>query len=149
MLALEEGDLQFKYWRPFVLFLCAIDGDANYVRQRGMLDALAQLVRRGKGLALVNGVVVDEVAEPSLRKARKARRRLRAQKVEEVVGRRVDVGIRVDDRIDLGPDLGKVWRHLMGRRRWRWRRVDNGGRRRRGQRWRRRRRRRRWRQRRR
>ena len=78
MLALEEGDLQFKYWRPFVLFLCAIDGDANYVRQRGMLDALAQLVRRGKGLALVNGVVVDEVAEPSLRKARKARRRLRA-----------------------------------------------------------------------
>jgi len=78
MLALEEGDLQFKYWRPFVLFLCAIDGDANYVRQRGMLDALAQLVRRGKGLALVNGVVVDEVAEPSLRKARKARRRLRS-----------------------------------------------------------------------
>ena len=78
MLALGEGDLQFKYWRPFVLFLCAIDGDANYVRQRGMLDALAQLVRRGKGLALVNGVVVDEVAEPSLRKARKARRRLRA-----------------------------------------------------------------------
>ena len=74
MLALEEGDLQFKYWRPFVLFLCAIDGDANYIRQRGMLDALAQLVRRGKGLALVNGVVVDEVAEHSLRKARKARR---------------------------------------------------------------------------
>ena len=78
MLALEEGDLQFKYWRPFVLFLCAIDGDANYIRQRGMLDALAQLVRRGKGLALVNGVVVDEVAEHSLRKARKARRRLRS-----------------------------------------------------------------------
>ena len=67
MLALEEGDLQFKYWRPFVLFLCAIDGDANYVRQRGMLDALAQLVRSHVGNAGhareggVRGGAVDEV----------------------------------------------------------------------------------------
>ena len=79
MLALEEGDLQFKYWRPFVLFLCEVNEGGDYVRQRGMLDALGQLVRRGKGLALVNGVLEGQAATPALvTKARRAQRRLRS-----------------------------------------------------------------------
>ena len=70
MLALEEGDLQFKYWRPFVLFFCEVNAGGDYVRQRGMLDALGQLVRRGKGLALGNGGLEGQAVEAGQTKPR-------------------------------------------------------------------------------
>ena len=79
MLALEEGDLQFKYWRPFVLFLCKLDPDSDdYAPHKNMIHVLAQLVRRGKGLALVNGVLEADRMTPALAdRARRARRHLR------------------------------------------------------------------------
>ena len=80
MLALEEGDLQFKYWRPFVLFLCKLDAEGeSYVVQAGMINMIAQLMKRGKGLALVNGVVpAPQITDDLVAKARRARRNLRS-----------------------------------------------------------------------
>ncbi|KAJ1445563.1 amino acid permease-domain-containing protein [Pelagophyceae sp. CCMP2097] len=81
MLSLEERDLQFKYWRPFVLFLCKLDQtQGGYVPQAGMIHFLAQLMKRGRGLALVNGVMVSDegVTERAVSKADRARRALRA-----------------------------------------------------------------------
>jgi len=104
MLALEEGDLQFKYWRPFVLFLCKLNEADGYQPQRGMINMIAQVMRKGKGplrcvlllaaprrasrhrcrrmnragLALVNGVLVSDQVTPELAKrAKRARRLLR------------------------------------------------------------------------
>ncbi|KAK7248829.1 potassium:chloride symporter [Aureococcus anophagefferens] len=79
--ALEAGDIQFKYWRPFVLFLCKLDpvGDVSYVPQAGMINMIAQLMRRGKGLALVNGVVpAPRIDADVVACAQRARRNLRA-----------------------------------------------------------------------
>jgi len=60
LLALEAHDLAFKYWRPFVLFLCKLDDeDGAYVPQAGTMNLIAQLMKKGRGLALVNGVLVS------------------------------------------------------------------------------------------
>ncbi|KAH8062573.1 potassium:chloride symporter [Aureococcus anophagefferens] len=86
--ALEAGDIQFKYWRPFVLFLCKLDpvGDVSYVPQAGMINMIAQLMRRGKGLALVNGVVpaqrIDADVVACAQRARNLRATLRERGVE-------------------------------------------------------------------
>ncbi|KAJ8613651.1 hypothetical protein CTAYLR_003136 [Chrysophaeum taylorii] len=77
ILSLESGDLEFKYWRPFVLFLCKIDArDGAYVPQKGMINLVAQLMRKGRGLALVNGVLVDDLTERTAATADRATRRL-------------------------------------------------------------------------
>ena len=81
MLALEAGDLQFKYWRPFVLFFCKLDPVADdYVPQAGMINLIAQLMKHGKGLALVNGVLVSDqgITVETVSRADRARRHLRA-----------------------------------------------------------------------
>lgn len=53
LLSLKEGDLDFKYWRPFILFLCktSVENGA-YVPQRGMINLISQLMKRGKGLSV-------------------------------------------------------------------------------------------------
>ena len=64
LLALEDGDFSFKYWRPFFLFLCKLDvADGTYVPQAGMINLIAQLMRRGKGLAIVGGVIIGELRD--------------------------------------------------------------------------------------
>ena len=58
LLALRQGDMDFKYWRPFVLFLAKIsEEDGAYVPQQGMLHLVCQMMKRGKGLSIVAGVV--------------------------------------------------------------------------------------------
>ena len=45
LLALEDGDFSFKYWRPFFLFLCKLDSEkGTYVPQAGMINLIAQVV---------------------------------------------------------------------------------------------------------
>jgi len=61
MLSLTEGDLQFKYWRPFVLYLCKLDDiNATYQPQGGMLNLIQQLTKGGHGIALVSGVLLNQ-----------------------------------------------------------------------------------------
>ena len=53
-----------RYWRPFFLFLCKLDvADGTYVPQAGMINLIAQLMRRGKGLAIVGGVIIGELRD--------------------------------------------------------------------------------------
>ena len=64
-----------------MLFLCKLDpvGDVSYVPQAGMINMIAQLMRRGKGLALVNGVVpAPRIDADVVACAQRARRNLRA-----------------------------------------------------------------------
>ena len=50
--------MDFKYWRPFVLFLARTDAaNGAYVPQDGMLHLVCQLMKRGKGLSIVSGVL--------------------------------------------------------------------------------------------
>jgi len=65
LLALKDGDLDFKYWRPFILFLCKVDktDEGKYVPQKGMINLISQLMKRGKGLSIVAGVVEGEFAD--------------------------------------------------------------------------------------
>ena len=64
LLALKESDMQYKYWRPFILFLCKVDQEkGDYIPQKGMINLIAQLMKRGKGLSIVAGVVVGDYEE--------------------------------------------------------------------------------------
>ncbi|KAK3249873.1 hypothetical protein CYMTET_40719 [Cymbomonas tetramitiformis] len=58
LLALEQHDVEFKYWRPFLLFICKISpSDGKYIPQKGMINLVSQLGKRGKGLAIVAGII--------------------------------------------------------------------------------------------
>jgi potassium/chloride transporter 4/5/6 len=58
LLQLKPGDMDFKYWRPFILFLAKTSmEDGAYVPQGGMIHLIQQLMKRGKGLAIVGGVI--------------------------------------------------------------------------------------------
>ena len=51
LLALKEGDLDFKYWRPFIMFFCKTSlQDGAYVPQHGMINLISQFMKRGKGM---------------------------------------------------------------------------------------------------
>jgi potassium/chloride transporter 4/5/6 len=64
LLALKQGDMDFKYWRPFVLFLAKInEEDGDYVPQQGMLHLVCQMMKRGKGLSIIAGVVEGNFEE--------------------------------------------------------------------------------------
>mmetsp|Transcript_21522 Transcript_21522/g.25435 ORF Transcript_21522/g.25435 Transcript_21522/m.25435 type:complete len:889 (+) Transcript_21522:16-2682(+) len=64
LLALKPGDMDFKYWRPFILFLAKTSmEDGAYVPQGGMIHLVQQLMKRGKGLAIVGGVVEGSFEE--------------------------------------------------------------------------------------
>ena len=61
LLALKQGDMDFKYWRPFVLFLAKIsEENGDYVPQQGMLHLVCQMMKRGKGLSIIAGVVESD-----------------------------------------------------------------------------------------
>merc|ERR1711871_713216 len=69
LLALRDGDLDFKYWRPFILFLCKTSVESGeYIPQRGMINLISQLMKRGKGLTVVSGVVEGEFTEENHQK---------------------------------------------------------------------------------
>mmetsp|Transcript_20607 Transcript_20607/g.60205 ORF Transcript_20607/g.60205 Transcript_20607/m.60205 type:complete len:350 (+) Transcript_20607:107-1156(+) len=56
--------MDFKYWRPFVLFLCKLSPeDGSYVPQSGMINLISQMMKRGKGLSIVAGVLKGEHRE--------------------------------------------------------------------------------------
>jgi len=58
LLHLKPGDMEFKYWRPFILFLARTSQeDGKYVPQDGMIHLAHQLMKRGKGLSIFAGVV--------------------------------------------------------------------------------------------
>jgi len=76
LLMLQEADIEFKYWRPFVLFLCKMSKDGKYIPQGGMINLIGQLMKRGKGLAFVGGCIEGDYAE-NADKAREASKELR------------------------------------------------------------------------
>jgi hypothetical protein len=50
--------MEFKYWRPFILFLAKTSmEDGQYVPQDGMIHLVHQLMKRGQGLSLFAGVI--------------------------------------------------------------------------------------------
>lgn len=83
LLALREGDMDFKYWRPFILFLCKTSQeDGTYVAQAGMINLISQFMKRGKGLSIVAGVVEGDFAD-KVDFIEQARRHLDAKLVEK------------------------------------------------------------------
>ena len=46
--------MDFKYWRPFILFLASVhEEEGTYVPQGGMIHLIQQLMKRSKGLSIV------------------------------------------------------------------------------------------------
>ena len=57
-LSRQPEDMEFKYWRPFILFLAKTSmEDGQYVPQDGMIHLVHQLMKRGQGLSLFAGVI--------------------------------------------------------------------------------------------
>mmetsp|Transcript_19745 Transcript_19745/g.27363 ORF Transcript_19745/g.27363 Transcript_19745/m.27363 type:complete len:964 (+) Transcript_19745:202-3093(+) len=73
LLGLQEHDYEFKYWRPFVLFLCKVSPEnQQYVPQRGMINLIQQLMKRGKGISFVAGVVEGDYTPANVQLAKSA-----------------------------------------------------------------------------
>jgi len=77
LLALQEHDFQFKYWRPFVLFLCTLsEEDGEYIPQKGMINLISQLMKRGKGIAFVAGTIPGKFNTDNHHKAAEAKKKM-------------------------------------------------------------------------
>eukprot|EP00239_Pterosperma_sp_CCMP1384_P008309 CAMPEP_0197848340 /NCGR_PEP_ID=MMETSP1438-20131217/8351_1 /TAXON_ID=1461541 /ORGANISM="Pterosperma sp., Strain CCMP1384" /LENGTH=1098 /DNA_ID=CAMNT_0043460527 /DNA_START=508 /DNA_END=3803 /DNA_ORIENTATION=+ len=63
LLALESADFELKYWRPFVLFLCEVEPNGEYKRQKGMINLISQIMYRGKGIAVMSAVIPGDYRE--------------------------------------------------------------------------------------
>jgi len=67
LLSLKQGDMDFKYWRPFILFLASVhEEEGTYVPQGGMIHLIQQLMKRSKGLSIVAGVIEGTFEEKHL-----------------------------------------------------------------------------------
>jgi len=77
LLALQEHDFQFKYWRPFVLFLCTLsEEDGEYIPQKGMINLISQLMKRGKGIAFVAGAIPGAFNKQNMTTAAAAKKKM-------------------------------------------------------------------------
>ena len=106
LLKLKERDMEFKYWRPFVLFLCKLDKEeGTYVPQAGMINLISQLMKRGKGMSFVAGVVKGEFNRSNAAMARKATKHLGALIAEK--------GIEGFPEVVVAPSIGEGQRYMV------------------------------------
>jgi potassium/chloride transporter 4/5/6 len=106
LLKLKERDMEFKYWRPFVLFLCKLDKEeGTYVPQSGMINLISQLMKRGKGMSFIAGVVKGEYNRSTAAMARKAQKHLAALIAEK--------GIEGFPEVVVAPTIGEGQRYMV------------------------------------
>jgi len=86
LMSVEEHDFQFKYWRPFILYLADLDPvDGALAKTQGVPNLISHLMLRGKGLSFVGGVLegaIEDTFEKQKKSSALLKKYLRYHKIE-------------------------------------------------------------------